>query len=73
MTMGNVRERPLDEIVRDMTARFPSDGACFINKNYRMFQARSRGAIPLSRDASIDLLENAESGAPADFFKLYNS
>ena len=73
MTMGNVRERPLDEIVRDMTARFPSDGACFINKNYRMFQARSRGAIPLPRDASIDLLENAESGAPADFFKLYNS
>ena len=73
MTMGNVRERPLDEIVRDMTARFPSDGACFINKNYRMFQARSRGAIPLPRDASIDLLENAKAGAPADFFKLYNS
>ena len=73
MTLGNVRERPLPEIVRDMMARFPSEGSCFINKNYKVFQACSRGMIPLPRDASFELLENVKFGPPSDFFKLYNS
>ncbi|HCS47233.1 MAG TPA: radical SAM protein [Candidatus Aminicenantes bacterium] len=69
MTLGNVRERPLTEIVRDMMARFPSAGSCFINKNYKLFQARSQGLIPLPRDASLELLEHVKFGSPADFFK----
>ena len=73
MTLGNIRERPLTEIVRDMMARFPSEGSCFINKNYKMFQAGSGGMIPVPRDASLKLLENVKFGSPADFFKLYNS
>jgi MoaA/NifB/PqqE/SkfB family radical SAM enzyme len=73
MTLGNIRERPLTEIVRDMMARFPSEGSCFINKNYKMFQARSRGMIPIPRDASLDLLESVKFGSPADFYKLYDS
>ena len=71
MTLGNVRERPLAEIVRDMRTRFPSEGSCFINRNYREFQARSKGRIPLPREASLELLENVTFGPPADFFKLH--
>jgi MoaA/NifB/PqqE/SkfB family radical SAM enzyme len=73
MTLGNVRERPLTEIVRDVMARFPSEDSCFINKNYRMFQACSGGMIPVPRDASLELLEKVKFGPPADFFKLINS
>jgi MoaA/NifB/PqqE/SkfB family radical SAM enzyme len=73
MTLGNVRERPLPEIVRDMMARFPSEGSCFINKNYKLFQSCSGGAIPLPRDASLELLEKVKFGSPSDFFKLYDS
>ncbi len=72
MTLGNVRERPLEELVRDMTARFPSEGSCFVNRNYREFQARSNGVIPMPREASLELLESVKFGPPADFFKILN-
>lgn len=71
MTLGNVRERPLADIVRDMTARFPSEASCFINNNYKEFQARSRGEVPMPRETSLELLENVEFGPPADFFKIH--
>ncbi len=73
MTLGNVRERPLAEIVRDMRTRFPSEGSCFINRNYREFQARSKGRAPLPREASLELLENVKFGPPADFFKIHRA
>lgn len=72
MTFGSVRERPLAEIVGDMAARFPSSDACFVNRNYRLFQARSDGEIPIPRRASLGLIGSAEFGPPADFFKLEN-
>jgi MoaA/NifB/PqqE/SkfB family radical SAM enzyme len=71
MTLGNVREKPLTEIVRDMMARFPSEGSCFINKNYRLFQAISGGAVPMPREASLRLLEKVTFGSLSDFFKLF--
>jgi MoaA/NifB/PqqE/SkfB family radical SAM enzyme len=71
MTLGNVRDRPLAEIVRDMRERFPSEGSCFINRNYREFQARSKGRAPLPREAALELLENVTFGPPADFFKVH--
>ena len=73
MSLGNARERPLTEIVRDMMTRFPSEGSCFINKNYKMFQARPGGSIPVPREASLELLESVKFGSPADFFRLFNS
>ena len=71
MTLGNVRERPLAEIVREMTARFPSQDSCFINGNYKKFQARSKGETPISREASLELLKSVKFGPPADFFKVH--
>ena len=73
MTLGNVRESPVTEIVRDMAARFPSAGSCFVNGNYREFQARSKGEILLPRESSLELMRNVTPGPPAEFFKVFNA
>ena len=73
MTLGNVREKPVDEIARDMVARFPSEASCFVNKNYKAFQARAKGEILLPRDAGLELLENVTFGPPSEFLKVFNS
>jgi MoaA/NifB/PqqE/SkfB family radical SAM enzyme len=71
MTMGNVRDRPLDEIYADMSARFPSEGCCFVNRNYRLFQRHSAGRLPLPREAALRLLDEVRFGAPSRFQELY--
>jgi MoaA/NifB/PqqE/SkfB family radical SAM enzyme len=73
MTLGSVRERPLPLIVRDMMGRFRPGGACFINRNYPAFQARAKGAIPVPRETSLDLLGDVEFGPPARFYKSSKS
>ncbi|MGZ5495417.1 MAG: radical SAM/SPASM domain-containing protein [Candidatus Aminicenantales bacterium] len=73
MTMGNVRDRPLAQIVRDMRERFPSEESCFINKNYRSFQAHSKGAIPIAREDAFEMLENVTFAPMSKFFKLFDS
>lgn len=73
MTMGNVRDRPLAQIVRDMRERFPSEESCFINKNYRSFQAHSKGAIPIAREDALEMLENVTFAPMSKFFKLFDS
>jgi len=73
MTMGNVRERPLAGIVGDMRARFPSEESCFINRNYKMLRSSSGGAIPVPREAALEMLENVPFGPPAAFFKVHGS
>jgi MoaA/NifB/PqqE/SkfB family radical SAM enzyme len=73
MTLGNVRERPVGEIVRDMASRFPAEASCFVNRNYRAFQARAKGETALARDVSIELLDEIEFGPPAEFYKIFNA
>jgi len=73
LTMGNVRDRPLAQIVRDMRERFFSEESCFINKNYRSFQAHSKGAIPIAREDALEMLENVTFAPMSKFFKLYDS
>ncbi len=36
MSFGNVRERPLKDMLLEMRGRFPGESRCFINKNYRL-------------------------------------
>ncbi|HSA95012.1 MAG TPA: radical SAM protein [Acidobacteriota bacterium] len=73
MTLGNVREKPVAEIVRDMAARIPSEASCFVKKNYRAFQAHAKGEILLSREASLELLREVPFGPPAEFFKIFDA
>jgi MoaA/NifB/PqqE/SkfB family radical SAM enzyme len=73
MSFGSVRERPLAAIAADMRTRFPGEEDCFINKNYKQFQARAKGDLPIPPEASLELLDSVTFGPPAGFFKLYDS
>lgn len=67
MSFGNVRERPLAEIVEEMRGRFPGEGRCFANRNFGLLAAASRGGSVLNREQSLAMLEKVEFGAPSEF------
>ncbi len=73
MTLGNIRERPIAEIVGDMVSRFPSEASCFVNRNYRAFQAHANGKILLSREVSLEMLKNVSFGPPCEFLEIFNA
>jgi MoaA/NifB/PqqE/SkfB family radical SAM enzyme len=59
MTFGNVRDRPLAEIVDEMRACFPGQDRCFINQNYRLL-AEVGGELPLNPEHSRELVRRAQ-------------
>jgi MoaA/NifB/PqqE/SkfB family radical SAM enzyme len=67
MTLGNIRDTALTDIVKDMTSRFPGEGRCFVNRNYRLLQKAAEGRIPLPRDATLRLLDEVRFGPPSRF------
>ena len=67
MSFGNVRERPLAEIVEEMRSRFPGEGRCFANRNFRLLAEASGGGSVLNREQSLAMLEKVEFGAPSEF------
>jgi MoaA/NifB/PqqE/SkfB family radical SAM enzyme len=66
MSFGNVRERPLAEIVTEMREVFPGQDRCFINQNYRLL-AESGDRLPLGRTQSLELAARAARRPPAAF------
>jgi MoaA/NifB/PqqE/SkfB family radical SAM enzyme len=70
MSFGNVRERPLWDIYEDMRGMFPSEDACFLNKNFGAFAAVGPHELPLDRSASIEVLSRVSYGPLADFNRL---
>ncbi|MBN2206181.1 MAG: radical SAM protein, partial [Candidatus Aminicenantes bacterium] len=46
-SLGNVRTQPLAETVAAMNRRFPSEESCFMNRNFGLLAAASRGRVPL--------------------------
>jgi len=70
LTFGNVRERSLREIFTEMSARFPPSDTCFMNAEYGLFRKYYEGALPLSREHTHGLLEEARFGPPPKFHKL---
>jgi MoaA/NifB/PqqE/SkfB family radical SAM enzyme len=73
LTFGNVRERPIGEIIMAMRRFFPSEESCFINRNYHLVPKHSRGRIPLGREESEELLADVQFGPLATFFKIFYS
>ncbi len=67
MSFGNVRERPLSEILSDMRSRFPGENRCFINKNYRLLAGTGSGNLPLDQESSIHMLKRVQFGPAAEF------
>jgi MoaA/NifB/PqqE/SkfB family radical SAM enzyme len=70
MTLGNVRDRPLGSILADMARCFPGEGRCFVNRNYRLLQQAAQGRIPLSREATLRLLQDVRFGPRSRFQEL---
>lgn len=71
MTFGNVRSRPLAEIFAEMKSHFPSDDSCFINKNFRLIRETGQGRGFLDRAATLQVMQHAEFGPLAGFFRVY--
>ena len=69
MSFGNVRERPLAEIVSEMRAAFPGQDRCFVNQNYRLL-AKADGRLPLDRASALELAAGAERRPAAAFSRL---
>jgi len=67
MTYGNVRERPLKEIVDDMRLLWPPQGDCWINKNYMLVKKYYKGRPPICREDSITMMQEAKIGPPSEF------
>ena len=71
MSFGNISERPLKEIFAEMKTRFPSEDACFINKNFPLIRDAGGGRGFLDRAASLRVMDKAEFGPLSGFFRLY--
>ncbi len=71
MTYGNVREKSIKLIYKEMRKYFPSENTCFINKNYRLIQKYFKGAAPLGIQESTKVAEEACFGPFSRFFQLY--
>ena len=69
MTFGNVREKPLGEIIPDMRRAFRSSDSCFLRWNYRILERYAAGGLPLRRPASERVAGEAQYGQPAEFFR----
>ncbi len=57
MTFGNVRDRSIETIYREMKSSFPSEGSCFINKNYGLLRKYYDGHYPISREDTLKLMQ----------------
>ena len=56
-SLGNIRERPLAEILGDMRCRFPTEDRCFMNRNWPLIHDLSGGVLPMGRDQALAMLE----------------
>jgi MoaA/NifB/PqqE/SkfB family radical SAM enzyme len=67
MSFGNVRERPLAEIVEEMRSLFPGEGRCFVNRNYRLLEEAAVDGSMLGHEQSRRVVGKAKFGAPSEF------
>ncbi len=70
MAFGNVRDKPLNEILASMQERFPSEHTCFINKNFDVLRKHFRGTAPIKATESAKILDEIHFGPLAKFFQL---
>jgi MoaA/NifB/PqqE/SkfB family radical SAM enzyme len=71
MSYGDVRERAIEDIVREMRSHFPTEERCFINHNYRDIQKFSQGNDPLGLQATRKLMADYRFAPYAKFFELH--
>ena len=70
MTFGNVKEKSVTEIFREMRQRFPTENSCFINKNFERLQSAQGSDLPIGKEESIRIMKDTEFGPLPKFFEL---
>lgn len=70
-TLGNVREKSIQNIFFEMKRLFPSENSCFINKNYPLLQKYYRGSSPICKEDTVKMMKEVQFGPLAKFFQLY--
>ena len=50
---------------------FPSEGSCFMNKNYRLLEKYSKGKMILNKQEATAMLKEIRFGKYSQFFQLY--
>jgi MoaA/NifB/PqqE/SkfB family radical SAM enzyme len=70
MTFGNVQEQSVKDIYKEMRERFPTEDACFINKNYEIIQNSVNPQVPLGMEDSKNVMKKIKFGPFAKYFEL---
>jgi len=70
MTFGNVQRTPVRDIYDRMSAQFPGDNSCFINRNYRTLQQYRTAASPVIDATASPVMKEIAFGPRARFFEL---
>jgi len=71
MSFGNVQEKSLQSIFREMRTLFPSENRCFINANYELLRKYGHGQLLLDREASLKMMDEIRFNPLSTFFRLY--
>ncbi len=71
ISMGNVHDRPVQDIVREMRALFPTEDRCFCNTNFELIRRSFHQEVPLSHDDTLALLRDVRFGPMSSFYRLY--
>ena len=71
MTFGNIREKSIEQIFREMKQYFPSTDTCFINKHYKLLQKFRVQKGPINCENSIKLMQEVRFGPLSRFFHSY--
>lgn len=70
MTFGNVQEKSIIELYKEMRPRFPTENICFMNKNFEILQRSSGHKMPIGKEESIKIMEEIEFGPLPKFYHL---
>jgi MoaA/NifB/PqqE/SkfB family radical SAM enzyme len=71
ISIGNVHDRPVTDLLREMRALFPTEDRCFVNTNFEEIRRRHHHAAPLSRNETLALLREMRFGPLSGFYRLY--
>lgn len=70
MTFGNIKDRSLKTILAKMKSYFPTEGCCFINKNYELIGKYAKGKSPIGREDSLLMMGEVQFGELSRFSRL---
>jgi MoaA/NifB/PqqE/SkfB family radical SAM enzyme len=71
MTFGNIRDKSVQDIFTEMKEHFPSEGCCFINKNYELLKKYYKGRAPLSKEDTLAMMKEVRFSPMSKFSQLY--